>query len=304
MFPVALVALLLACREPLAGSGKVEKDAPPAQKGSAASTVGARSSSSRSPRPPALDTPPAFDALQFWRCAAVTFGVALLVGGGWMLRNAHLYGDPLGTKAFEQYFQDTPTTDQMGQLLGYSGLELLTRKVLPLTFVSFWGVFGHMEKFMGTYPKGASTPTWASILADHGYPPASWLYPILLVVSLIAAAGLAWKVVQYWLFAPRTARFRTPNTQHPTPNSQRLIVVLSLAAFLVLAAFLRFNTEFFQAQGRYLFPAMAPLSFGFTAGWLVWWPNRRRALAVLFLLAGMLALALYALIAVLLPAFH
>ena len=97
---------------------------------------------------------------------------------------------------------------------------------------------------------------------------------------------------------------KLPNTEHRTPNTERLITVLSLAAFLVLAAFLRFNTEFFQAQGRYLFPAMAPLSLGFAAGWLAWWPSRRQVLGILLLLAGMLALALYALFAVLLPAFH
>ena len=49
---------------------------------------------------------------------------------------------------------------------------------------------------------------------------------------------------------------------------------------------------------------MAPTSLGFAAGWLAWWPSRRQVLGVVLLLAGMLALALYALFAVLLPAFH
>ncbi len=80
-------------------------------------------------------------------------------------------------------------------------------------------------------------------------------------------------------------------------------MILALAWFLVLAAFLRFNTEFFQAQGRYLFPAMGPSALGFAAGWLAWWPPRRQGLAVLLLLAGMLALALYALFGTLIPAF-
>jgi hypothetical protein len=81
------------------------------------------------------------------------------------------------------------------------------------------------------------------------------------------------------------------------------VLILSLAGFLVLAAYLRFNVEFFQAQGRYLFPAMGPIALGFSSGWLTWWPPRRRAIGVILLLAGMLVLALFALCGTLLPAF-
>ena len=84
---------------------------------------------------------------------------------------------------------------------------------------------------------------------------------------------------------------------------ERLTLILALAWFLVVAAFLRFNTEFFQAQGRYLFPAMGPIAIGFAAGWLAWWPTRRQGIAALVLLAGMLALALFALCGTLIPAF-
>jgi len=238
----------------------------------------------------------------------VTFGLALLIGGGWMARNARLYGDPLGSKAFEQYFQDTPTPAIWKQLLDYNLPEVLWRKDLPLTFDSFWGVFGHMEIFMGSYPKGVDAPAWAYLLADHHYPPPSWLYPLLLIPTLVAAAGLG--VQAFRRSGVQDSRsdteHRTPNTEHRTPERlnartpERL--VLALAWFLVLAAFVRFNTEFFQAQGRYLFPAMGPTALGFAAGWLAWWPPRRRGAAVLLLLGGMLALALYALFGTLMPA--
>jgi hypothetical protein len=231
------------------------------------------------------------------RCAAVTFGVAVLIGGAWMARNARLYGDPLGTKAFEQYFQDTPTPAMLQQVLNYSWPQLLLRKVLPLTFVSFWGVFGQMYHFMGAYPKGADAPGWAYLLADHGYPPPSWLYPLLLVPTAVAVAGLAYSGVQAFrrsgVQEGRTASAGRPNA----------VCLLSLAWFLVLAAFLRFNTTFFQAQGRYLFPAMGPSALGFVAGWLAWWPPRRHGLAVILLLLGMLALALFALLGTLVPAY-
>jgi hypothetical protein len=70
-----------------------------------------------------------------------------------------------------------------------------------------------------------------------------------------------------------------------------------------VAAFLRFNTEFFQAQGRYLFPAMAPIALGFAGGWLAWWPERRRSVGAALLIGGMLALALYALVGTLMPVY-
>jgi hypothetical protein len=202
----------------------------------------------------------------------------------------------------------------MAQALNYSPLELLTRKVLPLTFVSFWGVFGHMNLFMGAYSKDVAAPAWTSLLTDRGYPPPSWLYPLLALVTLIALAGLLKAGVPAFrrsgVPAAGTNSAQSPqqgqqpqHIQQPTPNTQYLTGLLLLTWFLVVAAFLRFNTEFFQAQGRYLFPAMAPIAVGFAAGWLAWWPARRQPLALGLLLAGLLALALYALFGTLLPAF-
>jgi hypothetical protein len=281
LFPTALVALLFAARA--------------AEDGSA-------------PAPPA-----GTDAAWFMRSAVVTFGVALLIGGGWMLRNARLYGDPMGTKAFEQYFQDTPTPEIWAQLLGYSRLDVLLRKTLPLTFESFWGVFGYMDRFMGTYPRGVEPPAWATLLADHHYPPPSWVYPLLLIPTAIALAGLGIQVfrsgtreagdgVQEPSRRESTARARPQTPEHRNTRTPEYLI-LSLAAFLVFAAHLRFNTEFFQAQGRYLFPAMGPIALGFTCGWLAWWPPpRRHVLAVTLLLGGMLSLALYALCCTVAPA--
>jgi 4-amino-4-deoxy-L-arabinose transferase-like glycosyltransferase len=102
LFPVALVALLFACQarpevEPEIGDGELQARRRERAKGRASAEQAAAA-------PPAR-----LDSWLFLQCAALTFGVALLIGGGWMARNAVLYGDPLGTKAFEQYFQDTPT---------------------------------------------------------------------------------------------------------------------------------------------------------------------------------------------------
>jgi hypothetical protein len=315
LFPVALIALVLACRS----TGERSAAEPGVQDARKRTERGSRYSkpAAAAPAPSELNT-----AL-FLRGAAVTFGVALLIGGAWMVRNARLYGDPLGTKAFEQYFQDTPTPAMLQQALNYSWLDLLTRKVVPLTFASFWGVFGHMIHFMGTYPKGAGIPGWAYLLADHGYPPPSSLYPLLLLPTAVAVAGLAYSGVQAFRHSgvqvegtapPHRSKARPdggdaggtylnarPGTREA--GGARLNAILLLSWFLVLAAYLRFNTAFFQAQGRYLFPAMGPSALGFAAGWLAWWPPRRQGLAVLLLLLGMLVLALHALIGTLMPAY-
>jgi hypothetical protein len=79
--------------------------------------------------------------------------------------------------------------------------------------------------------------------------------------------------------------------------------LLAVTWLLVVAAFLRFNTAFFQAQGRYLFPAMAPIALLFTLGLQSLGPARWRPRVALGTAAAMLLLALYALFGCIIPAF-
>ena len=80
-------------------------------------------------------------------------------------------------------------------------------------------------------------------------------------------------------------------------------LLLGTYTLLVFASFLRFNMEYFQAQGRYLFPALAPIALAFATGWLRWFPERRERWGVLMLTAPMLALATYGLFGVVIPRF-
>src|SRR5262249_21339369 len=86
LFPVALVALLFASR-----SHRANADLRVG--GSRASSVTARQPADAD-RKAGGTTPNAdrrvgatTDTVRFLRCAAVTFSVALLIGGGWMIRN-------------------------------------------------------------------------------------------------------------------------------------------------------------------------------------------------------------------------
>ena len=71
----------------------------------------------------------------------------------------------------------------------------------------------------------------------------------------------------------------------------------------VVAALLNFNATYFQAQGRYLFPAIAILAMALAGGWLEW-GRRRESAAVWLILTGTGALSVYAVFGVVGPAFR
>jgi hypothetical protein len=125
-------------------------------------------------------------------------------------------------------------------------------------------------------------------LEAHPLLPRSWVYPLLLLPTLLSMAGL----VRAWLKRGEEAA------------AERTIwAVLVVTVLFVVAAFLRFNQEFFQAQGRYLFPTMGPIALLFPLGLFSLAPARRRPAIALALTSFMVALALYALFGTLLPAF-
>ncbi|MFN3650236.1 MAG: glycosyltransferase family 39 protein [Armatimonadota bacterium] len=218
----------------------------------------------------------------FLRTSAAAGGVLLLLTGWWLVRNTLLYGDPIGQGAFDWYFADTPRWVDFRDA-GYSFGRYLGELVLPTTFATFWGAFGHLspehpELFLGGY--------------GRGYPPPSTVYPWLALATLLSAAG---GLVYAW----RSRRVEPPTT----PGTRPAVWVLGAHAIFVVAAFFRFNATYFQAQGRYLFPAIGALALALSGGWLEWtrWgrpvPGSSRAeLAGAWLVvAAMLILAVYAL---------
>jgi 4-amino-4-deoxy-L-arabinose transferase-like glycosyltransferase len=67
----------------------------------------------------------------------------------------------------------------------------------------------------------------------------------------------------------------------------------ALFLFFIVAAFVRFNMQYFQAQGRYLLPALGPIAVGLGGG-LVFLARKRAEIAALGLAVVLLALNLYA----------
>jgi hypothetical protein len=247
------------------------------------------------------------------KAAGVAGAAVAVLAGWWFLRNHLLYGDPLGKRMFDQYFADTPrwTRDGVyfprlgGDTLPIGFSDYIFRLVLPTSFASFWGAFGHLmggKFFMGVYnpdqvPAGldplarALQALWPILWVNEKpfIPYTSWLYPLLEIAVLVSMAGWARK------------KLRGP-AGSPAPAVVSARWVVGIHAIFVFAALLNFNATYFQGQGRYLLPALGFLSLALTGGWLAWSPRRERVTAGM-VLGGMLALALYALFGVLGPAF-
>jgi hypothetical protein len=266
LLPVALIAMMLASRV---------RDNANAESGMRSAESGTRKARRRATRPHSAPdhatrgAPPhsAFDARAFFVGCAITFGLTALLAGPWLLRNRSLYGDFLAQRFFENYFTTAHVAPLREDFLTrFSVSQYWLRFVIPYTYSSFWGVFGHMDVWM---------------------PPA--VYLALLVPTLFAVLGAVIHLIR--------AREVLDATQRAT------WVVFCLCLFLVVAGFLRFNTLFFQAQGRYLSPAMAPIVLLMITGWFVFVPVRRRPALTAGLGLGMAALSLYALVGVIAPFF-
>ncbi|MFQ6097478.1 MAG: glycosyltransferase family 39 protein [Armatimonadota bacterium] len=171
---------------------------------------------------------------------AACLGVVLLMTGWWFARNQALYGDPLAARAFRVIFNDGTrrTPDWFFTEAGISA-GAYWMLVAIQTFESFWGVFGQANQFM-----------------------AEWFYVIGALLALPPIIGL----VRAYVIAQRGAG-------DLDVSARRAFVCFALATALVAMSFLKFNTEFFQAQARYLFTAIAPMAVFFCYGWVALIPQ-------------------------------
>ncbi len=105
-----------------------------------------------------------------------------------------------------------------------------------------------------------------------GVPAEDWVYGLLAGISLLAGSGLGFILLE--LIRSRPGRAAT--------------LWLGLAAMLVVGQFAWYNLQFYQPQGRYLFPAMAVWAVGLAAGFRrVLTPELRAWWVLPVLLAGL-----------------
>ncbi len=187
--------------------------------------------------------------------AALSLAVALALMSPWLLRQALTYG---WTDLLAMRRHDAVVVDQ-------PRAGGLTPDYLwhwsTVSFHSFWAQFG-----------------WMGVLVpDRLY----WLWGI---VTLLACAGLL-----VWLVRGTRHWREDPLKWDPRP------ALLALICLGVLAVDLQHNLEFDQAQGRFVYPALLPISLFLVVGWATLLPARLRAPVCVLLAAGLIALNQYTL---------
>ena len=192
------------------------------------------------------------------RAALVIATVAAIISGWWYVRNGMLYHEWLPLTAFRQSFEGTAkATDIIG---GQSGLSVsgwpgYAQLVASWTFKSFFAVYSSNRGSAWGIP---------AFLPEQLY----WLAGL---VVICAAAGLV----------VLATRHRTEFTGPQTYG----IYLLSGIFALVALSFVTFTSKYFQAQGRYFYPAMLPISLACAMGWQSIFPKRYSDVAGVLLLA-------------------
>lgn len=218
---------------------------------------------------------PLHDLIQSWGIFLV---IALGFGGLWWLRNFGVYGFPdfLGLRAHDSVAADQlRTADYIAQ----HGMDVYISEMVRVTFNSFWGQFG-----------------WMAVPLDNVL--GGWIYRGFALLMLVGASGLIMARL------PRQSQADTHDKDHRTQFN--VWGMLTLTLILAVLAYLYYNSEFLQWQGRYMFPGLIPFALLLIYG-LDAWRNRLFArwehshwLTVLLLLA-LLPLDVYLLLQVIVP---
>jgi 4-amino-4-deoxy-L-arabinose transferase-like glycosyltransferase len=219
----------------------------------------------------------------------LTLGIiAFVIGLPWWLHNLQMYGgtDFLGLQRHNEVVVGQPTTAEWVLQYGFGGV---VSRLLQTTFQSYWGQFGWM-----TIPLQAS------------------FYLLLLALTLVSAALF----VAWWLHGRSAKRRLAGETQTKTGASiyspylvltetqSRRLTLLAVLMGLTALAFIWYNLQFVQHQGRYLYPALIPVATAFALGWSFVF-SRRENIARWLWLAVLIGLATfngYLLLRVILPA--
>ena len=159
------------------------------------------------------------------------------------IRNQVIYGDPLAQKVFKEAFTGSAQKSMIIAQIEGSNAAGSPEVQYWLNWVGYWtarsfiGVFGNMDIWLN----GKSGPY------DND--------PNLLYKGLIAVIALG-KMSFLLHLRNKWSEIRKP------------VLIGLLISVLTGLLFIGFNMTYFQAQGRYLLPALAPLSLMFAIGWL------------------------------------
>ncbi len=192
-------------------------------------------------------------------CLAVALGVGFLVASPWLVRNTVLYGDPLALTIFPLTAgPEPPNPERMMRLLGWTFDQYLS-VTAKRTFATFWFILPPNNLYAAS---GA-----------------------VALVSLFALGGI-WGAIST-LLQGRRADMGTEGG-----DAGRLVTLFVCGIVLLVPFFTKFILTFFQAQGRYFFPALLPVAV-LTALGFANLPGRAGKFGVLFLAVVLLLMSLF-----------
>ena len=153
------------------------------------------------------------------------FALALLISAPMFVRNMLTYGitDPLGLARHNSVVVGQPTTAEM---IAKYGVGHILFDYLAVTFKSFWAQFG-----------------WMGVLVNDR------IYVMLFLLCAAALLGFTFHVL-------RILRRRDLLTTAQWWSMGLLAVTVLVA----VVDYIGYNFEFFQLQGRYLFPGIIPIA--------------------------------------------
>ena len=208
----------------------------------------------------------------------------LLLAGWWFVRNQVLYGDPLAAKVFQALFAKDRATPDYFFKLGLSGGAYFALVVVN-TALSFWGVFGQANVYQpqAYYLAGfaiwlAAAVGWVVQKARAGKSAGT---PATVVKrgGPAIASGAPKKALSEGKHGRKAGKDSasagaSPVDAETVPWQRQALVLAWVLLVTVIAFFLRFNTEFYQAQARYLFAASGPIVLVLALG--LWNLDRKR----------------------------
>ena len=165
--------------------------------------------------------------------AGVIYAVpAFLMGLPWWVRNIAQYGgvDFLGLNRHDEVVAGQLRT---AEFVAERGLGTLVHDLSLTSFHSFWGQFG-----------------WMGVLLD------TRIYQAVAILTALAAIGFSIWAVRTW-----RGRGTRPRWQWAAGG------LLVASGIVTVAAYLWYNTQFVQHQGRYLFTALIPIGLAVALGW-------------------------------------
>jgi len=201
----------------------------------------------------------------------VLLAVTLVLSGWWFIRNQMLYGEPTAIRRTNELWGGRDPMRSWGAAF----LEL------PYAWSSLWGRFGY-----GQIPMPA------------------WIYTVIFAVTVVALIGLMVWLIPRIVLRRRPRRAQGAEALNPPLPDLRVLAVLS-AAVLVFAGMLFGYMLISTAgpMGRFFFPALPALATLMMLGLSQFVPKRSSILLSAGVSVAMFALALYALIGVLAPAY-